>query len=251
MLSLMRASKKGRGRRFLLGAAVFFLCTGLAAAVQLHLAPIRVDLAPGQRAAALTVTNEGGEPAAFQIRAYAWSQTAQGTDELAPTEELLVSPPLSKLEPGAQQVVRLVLRRLPAEREATYRILLDEIPPPAAPGTVRIAVRQSVPVFALPNTRATARLVWRLERGADGTAWLAASNLGNRHAEVREVALAAADGAPLAVEPRPLPYVLAGATRRWRVTAPLPAGGQGLRLTARVDAATIDEPLSVGNGAVP
>ncbi|MDD3651955.1 fimbria/pilus periplasmic chaperone [Immundisolibacter sp.] len=224
---------------------------GLAAAAQLRLAPIKVHMAPGQRAAALTVTNEGSEPAAFQIRAYAWRQTSEGADDLAPTEELLVSPPLSRLEAGAQQVVRLVLRRPPTEREATYRILFDEIPPPAAPNTVRIVVRQSVPVFAPPKAKVAARLAWRIEQGADGAAWLVALNQGSRHAEVREVALATADGAALAVEPPALPYVLTGATRRWRIKAPAPAAGQELRLTARVDAATLEERVIVGNGTVP
>lgn len=252
----MKASKKERGRRSLLGAAVF-LCASLfaeaATAAQLGIAPVYVHMAPGQRAAALTVTNEGDEPAAFQIRAYVWRQTPEVADDLVPTEELLVSPPLGKLEPGAQQVVRLVLRQPPTEREASYRILLDEIPPPAAPGTVRIAIRQSIPVFALPQTKVAARITWHIERDADGTVWLAASNLGNRHAEVREVALTTAEGTALAVEPRPLPYVLAGATQRWRIAAPTPAAGQVLHLTARVGAATVEERISVSgrDGAAP
>lgn len=250
----MSVLRKREDRRFLGWLVAIFWCASLLAesarAAQLGIAPVYVRLAPGQRAAALTVTNEGSEPAAFQIRAFAWRQTPEGTDDLTPTEELLVSPPLGKLEAGAQQVVRLVLRQPPSEREATYRILLDEIPPPAAPGTVRIAIRQSIPVFALPQTKVSARLTWRIERSADGTFWLVASNVGTRHAEVREVALTTAEGAALAVEPRPLPYVLAGATQRWRIEAPV-AAGQVLRLTARVDAATIEEHVTIGDGSAP
>lgn len=136
-----------------------------------------------------------------------------------------------------------MLRKPAVEREATYRILVDEIPPPPAPGTVRIALRLLIPVFAAPAARAAAQLRWRVER--DGTqAWLVAANTGNRHASVRDIALVAPTGETLAVTVR-LPYVLAGATRRWPLAAPPPAIGQVLRLTARDDARAIDAQVPV------
>lgn len=250
-MRLMLELRNGRVlRRWLavIGALGAIMVANLAGAAQLEVVPVIVRMAPGQKAAALTLTNPGDSALAFQIRAYAWSQAPEG-DALAPTEELLISPPLGNLAAGASQVVRLVLRQAPAGREATYRILLDEIPPPSEPGTVRIALRQSVPVFALPATRMVAKLRWRIERENDA-AWLVAVNEGNRHAEVRNVALVTSADAALPVEAKPLPYLLVDATQRWRIQAPSLAPGQVLRLTARIGAASIDERVAVG-GATP
>lgn len=229
------------GQRLTLAVAVA-LFTGTAIPGELGVAPVNVQLAAGARAAVLTLTNAGTEPTAFQIRAFAWRQTATD-DPLTPTNELLVSPPLGELAAGASQIVRLVLRKLAVGREAAYRILVDEIPPPAAPGTVRIALRLSIPVFAAPVARAAAQLRWRVEQ--DGTqAWLVAANTGNRHASVRDIALVTPAGERLAVT-IPRPYVLAGATRRWPLAPPLPTPGQVLRLTARDDAQAIDTQVTV------
>lgn len=232
-----------------IGALGVGMAASLVAAAELEVAPVIVQMAPGQRAAALTISNPGDSAMAFQIRAYAWSQTESG-DLLAATEELLVSPPLGSLPTGVSQVVRLVLRRVPAGREATYRILVDEIPPPTAPGTVRIALRQSIPIFAEPATRVATKLRWRVERAGE-VAWLVALNDGSRHAEVRDIALTVPGGDALPVDPKPLPYLLVGATLRWRIRAPNLAPGQVLRLTARVDAADLDERVAVDRAIPP
>ena len=109
-------------------------------------------------------------------------------DELQPVSELLASPPLATIPAGATQVVRLVLRRPAIGREASYRILLDQIPPPAEPGTVRIALRLSIPVFAEPTAHAVADCAGRSNpRG--GKLYLVAVNEGSRHETVRDLTL--------------------------------------------------------------
>ncbi|HEX4652543.1 MAG TPA: fimbria/pilus periplasmic chaperone, partial [Granulicella sp.] len=97
-------------------------------------------------ATVLTVGNQSNHEIAFQIRAFAWQQNRAGDDQLAATDELLASPPLASVAPGASQVARLVLRRPPQGREATYRILLDELPPAGQAGRVHVALRLSIPV---------------------------------------------------------------------------------------------------------
>ena len=230
--------------RLLAGLLVAALGAGTVAAGELAVTPVNGHLAAGAKAAALTLTNAGTEPTAFQIRAFAWGQTATD-DPLTPTDDLLVSPPLGKLAAGARQTLRLVLRRQPVGREATYRILIDEIPPPAAPGAVRVALRLSIPVFAAPATAVATQLGWRVER--DGAAaWLVAINTGNRRASLRDLQLTTAAGARLPIVTKTLPYVLAGATRRWPLAPPLPALGQVLRLTAGSgDAKAIDTQVTV------
>jgi fimbrial chaperone protein len=216
---------------------------GAAHAQGLTVLPVTIELAPGQSATALTVINQADSDTSFQVRAYAWSQQ-NGSDQLNPTGDLLASPPLGTIAVKATQVVRLVLRRPPQVGEATYRILLDQIPPPASPGTVRIALRLSIPVFAEPATRALPHVQWRIE--TDGRqASLVAVNDGNRHETVRNIALA--DGGTAKVEANVSPYILGGATRRWRlvVSGAPPAPGATMHLTAQGALGAIDQPVSV------
>lgn len=77
------------GRRLILATALA-LVAGAASAGDLAAAPVNVHLAAGARAAALTLTNTGTAPTAFQIRAFAWGQTATD-DPLTATGELLIS----------------------------------------------------------------------------------------------------------------------------------------------------------------
>src|SRR5262249_15798121 len=150
--------------------------------------------------------------------------------------ELLASPPIATLSPGASQVVRLVLRRPPQDREATYRILFDQLPPPKEAGIVHIAVRLSIPVFAEPSSKVAPRVQWRINF-EKGQAWLIAVNEGSRHLTVSDINLHLADGRVLKVEIKAPPHILAGSARRWRILAkdPLPGLGATVRLTADAD----------------
>jgi fimbrial chaperone protein len=231
------------------GLLIALLTGGTAKAQSLTVLPVSIQMAPGQMATTLTVINQSDSETSFQVRTFTWSQLGSGDDQLAATNELLASPPLATIAAGATQVVRMVLRRPPQGQEASYRILLDQLPPPAAPGTVRIALRLSIPILAEPATRAAPHVQWRIESGG-GQAWLVAVNDGNRHETVRDIVLATAGGASLKVEANVSPYVLAGATRRWRIVAasPGPALGASLHLTARADAGAIDQTVSVAAG---
>jgi fimbrial chaperone protein len=238
-------------RKAVAGAPALFLaaCVALAApaarAQGLSVLPVITHLGPGQMTATLTVTNQDSAPTSFQLRAYAWSQP-NGADQLTPTDMLLASPPLGTIAPGGSQVVRMMLRQPPEGKEATYRILLDQIPPPASPGMVRISLRLSMPVFAEPATRAVPHLVWHVERTGEH-ADLVAVNDGGRHASLHDIALSAPGGVTLHPQPNQSPYILAGATRHWRLAASgaWPAPGATLRLTAQSDASRIDEPVTV------
>jgi fimbrial chaperone protein len=243
------ASRGWRAVKNLLGATALLALAGLQAAYSpaeaqgLTVLPVSIQLVPGQMATALTVINQTDSETAFQVRAFAWAQSGAGDDQLTPTNELLASPPLGTIGAGATQVVRLVLRRPASGHEAAYRILLDQIPPPASPGTVRIALRLSIPVFAEPAGRVAPHVQWRIEN--DGRqALLVAVNDGTQHETARDLALGAAK-----VDAKTSPYILAGATRRWRILSPSALStGASLRLTGRGDAGGIDESVQVVAG---
>lgn len=185
------------------------------AAQPLGISPVTLQLAPGQAATSLTVTNQGDRPTAIQLRVFAWNQD-KGEDELVTTDHLIISPPITTIAPAATQVVRLMLRRPATGKEASYRILLDQIPAATEPGVVQVALRVSMPLFAAPVTRIASALRYHLEQ-RDGRPWLVAVNTGSRHETVRDIQLTSADGRHLKIADGVLPYVLAGATRRWLI----------------------------------
>jgi len=222
--------------------------TGVAAGAQsLSVLPVNIFLPPGQRATTLTVTNHGNSETAIQIRAYAWNQP-DGEDQLTTSDVVVVSPPLATIAPGATQVIRLILRLPPlsGDPEATYRILVDQIPPPAEPGIVHVVLRLSIPIFALPTTRAPSIVRYHVELNA-GQVYLVGVNEGRRHEAIRDIVLSTSDGRKLKTESSASPYILSGATRRWPIAAqgPLPLPKETLRLTAHSDAGAVEEQVSV------
>lgn len=226
-------------------AVLVLLAVPVARAQALSVLPVNVFLAPGQRAATLSVTNQGRSQTAIQIRAFAWDQK-DGSDELITTDEVIASPPIATIAPGATQVVRLILRQLPQHQEATYRILVDQIPPPAEPGVVHVVLRLSIPIFAEPPTPATPHVSFHLERNA-GQLVLVGTNTGLRHDVIRGILLRTSDGKDLKEAPGGLPYILAGATRRWSLVGngSLPRLNAALQLTAQGETGSIEQPVAV------
>ena len=186
----------------------------------------------------------------MQLRAFSWKQT-NGVEELTPTTDVQLSPPIVTIAPGATQVVRLVLRRAPKGNEATYRVLLDQIPPAAESGTVRIALRLSIPVFAAPTGRALAKMQYRVEN-KDGLATLVAVNEGTRHDTLRDVSLTGSGGSEMKAGANASPYILAGATRSWPIamgaSGVLPLPGTTVQMSAVADAGALSQPLMVVGG---
>lgn len=229
----------------LVAAFFFFLPGGLAGAQALKVIPVNIQMPPGQRTATLTVINEGNTETAIQIRAYAWNQS-DGNDQLTSSNEVLASPPLTTIAAGATQVVRLVLRRTPEGREATYRILLDQIPSAAVPGEVKIVLRMSIPIFAQPKNRTASHVQFHIERDA-GQVYLVGINNGLRHEAIRDIVLSTKDGRKLKTAAGAAPYILAGVTRRWLIAAqgPQPLANETLQMTARADTGAIEQQVRV------
>ena len=242
-------SHRNRAVSSLAATLAFGIFTIPAGAHGITIDPVNVVMAPGQAAATLTIANGGDQEISFQIRAFAWQQDRAGDSQLARTDELLVSPPLGTIAPGATQIARLVLTRAPQDRELSYRILIDELPPPAQAGVVRVALRFSIPVFAEPAGIVAPHVQWRI--ATQGTqAWLVALNDGTRHQSVHEIALRAADGRTLRLKSDTPPYVLAGGEHRWiiQLQGLLLSPGSVMRLTALGDGEAIDQQVRVDGG---
>ena len=241
-------ARRRKATAFALAAILALLFTSLAAEAQaLSVLPVNIFLQPGQAATTLTVTNQGTSKTAVQIRAYAWNQH-DGDDQLTSSEEVVISPPIASIAPGGNQVVRLVLRLPPMGRdqESTYRILVDQIPPPAEPGIVHVVLRLSIPIFAEPMKRTVPNVQFHVEVKA-GQIYLVAVNNGLRHDVVRDIELSTSDGRKLKPVPGTSPYILAGASRRWNIAAqgPLPLPSETLTLTGHSDSGAIEQQVRV------
>ena len=195
--------------------------------------PVRLTLAPGAMSTSLLLENTGDQPVLVQAELMAWSQQ-DGKDVLTPSQALVVSPPIFKVAPGAAQTVRLgLLKPVAGDREITYRLFLQEVPQPPAPGEqgVSVALRLGLPVFVLPKTRAAPQLAWRAK--PDGRdIRLSLTNSGTAHVQAVDCKLYRADGTLIA-EQQLGAYVLAGQTRSWQIKPTQPWKGEKLKLTAR------------------
>jgi fimbrial chaperone protein len=229
-----------------LAAILVIPLTSLAAGAQaLAVLPVNIFVQPGQKASTLTVTNQGTTETSIQIRAFAWNQP-DGEDQLTTSDVVVVSPPLATIAAGATQVIRLILRQPPQGAEATYRILVDQIPPPAEPGTVHIVLRLSIPIFVQPTTRAVPHLQFHVESDG-GQVYLVGTNDGLRHEVIRNIELSTSDGRTLKADSSSTPYILAGVTRRWHIVlqGAMPRPSESLRLTAHSDAGAIEQQVPV------
>ena len=115
------------------GIILLVMGASVASAASLGVSPVRVTLSESQSMGAITVRNDGAEPVSMQMEMLNWSQ-AEGKDVLTPTRDLLANPPIFTVPAGGSQLVRVGLRRAPdGQRELTYRIGLQELPPPPIP----------------------------------------------------------------------------------------------------------------------
>ena len=181
----------------------------------------------------MSLENTGDAPVLVQAEVLAWSQ-ADGKEVLTPSQDLVVSPPIFKVAPGASQIVRIgLLNRTDSAREVTYRLFLQEVPGPPRPGEqgVNVALRLGLPVFILPKGGAAPQLAWEA-RPEGGNIRLTLANSGNGHTQAVDCKLYREDGTLIAEQALGA-YVLAGQTRSWIIKPSQPWGGGKLRLVAQ------------------
>ena len=203
--------------------AVMFLVLGSiqAAASSLQVTPVRIQVETPAAASTITVSNPGDTPLAAQLRVFKWTRI-DGKDSLAPTKDVVASPPLAKLAPGQPYVVRIIrVSKKPLDGEETYRLLVDEIPgrqvsaPSFGP---RFAIRQSIPVF-FTDPAAAPRLSWAATV-KNGKLLLKARNEGGRRVRISALNVTNQSGASLSYGKNFIGYVFGRSTEQWTAAAP-------------------------------
>jgi len=221
-----------------------WLLMGSATAASLQVAPTSLQLTPRQNADALWLTNSGTAPVQVQVRVFEWRQDT-GQDQLLPTTDLQVSPPMQSLAAGQQQLIRVVrsVPDAPASQRA-YRVIVDELPTvdPRRTG-MQFVLRYSMPVFVQPGVDGPLdhALQVRLTRLDDGRPALEVHNRGNSYAQLADIGLGPVDR-PQIIHPGLLGYVLGGQTMRWPLDVPV-ARLAGATFSAKINGESAQTPL--------
>jgi len=132
----------------------------------LGVSPTMLDARKGEKVSGLRVRNSDKKVINVQARLMRWMQGEQG-DVYVPAEGVVASPPATKIQPGKENLVRVVrTAKHPVIGEESYRLLVDELPDPAAQkeGQVSILIRHSVPVFFSNPKALEAQPHWRIEK---------------------------------------------------------------------------------------
>lgn len=228
-------------------AAVLLAVSGLAGASGLQVSPTTVEVSAARGAGGLNLVNNSSRTLTAQARVFRWTQ-ADGEDVLEPTTDLAISPPMLELPPGGRQLVRVIRLGPPPAEEASYRVIVDELPledqhDGQEGAALRFVLRYSVPVFLAPaNGQPTAPMLHTRVLGVEGGRQLEVQNLGNGRAQVGGLVYVTTAGERISVAPGLAGYVLPGQYRRWDLPAELatlPGGSFEARINGEPSARTL------------
>jgi fimbrial chaperone protein len=203
-------------RRLIQAAVAAALCPASAWAGTLAVDPVQVAIDENRRTASVKIVNRGAAPSIIKVKALAWSQV-DGRDVREPTADLIASPPVVTIAPGATQIVRVGFRN-PGRRRGSYRLILEETPELNGSG-VRVALRLDLPVFAYLKAAAVDAVNWSAWKGADGHWVIEASNAHDGHVRLALTDIAAGSGLKLDGSLAP-GVVLPRSSRRWILAKP-------------------------------
>ncbi|MFT3726178.1 MAG: fimbria/pilus periplasmic chaperone [Hyphomonadaceae bacterium] len=171
------------------------------------LSPLTLVMERDKTIVTLHVQNDDKEPRIFEVQAFRWSQEG-GEDRLAPAIDLVVTPPIVKLAPGEEKIIRVGVMKKDRESngEKAYRLLLRDITPTELQaGELHLQMQYLLPLFVSPvRPHGGVQLVEAAS--SDDTRCIKITNTGNVHAKL---VWTAGDGAPESVSPTQK-YVLAG-----------------------------------------
>lgn len=192
---------------------------------------------PGDEAQSFAVSDSGTDTVHVQIRLFRWHN--KGTEDVyEPTQDIGFSPAIVSLAPNESQVVRMVVLAPRRLQEGSYRLFIDQLPPPPRAGTVTLPVRFVVPVFVQgehPSSKPA--LTWKAT-ARSGETVVTAINTGAVHARLVDLGYVAG-GHEQIVVPGLAGYVLAGEQRSWA----FPYRGSSLEIVAQSEQGPIHQSI--------
>jgi len=155
-----------------------------------------------------------------QIRVFRWTQTG-GADRLAPTTDVVASPPSQTLDPTPTMSCALCgAAKQPVAGEESYRVVVDELPDPSRrqPGVVNVVLRYSLPVFFRSAGAARSQVSWTVRQNGNALA-VTAKNAGQQRLKIADLKLADGTGKSITLGSGLVGYVLGNATMQWSFPA--------------------------------
>lgn len=224
-----------------------------AAASGLQVSPISITLRAERNADGLWLSNTGETALHAQVRVFRWTQES-GEEKLLPSQELAISPPMLALAPGGRQLVRVIrLGPPPQDVEASYRVIVDELPLETAAAKksgLQFVLRYSIPVFLSPAGEAPPASALRARLDvSEAKAALEIDNPGKVHAQIADLVFIDAAGQRHAVAPGLLGYALPGQRMRWPLAHPSSLFDKGGTLKARINGEAAEQSLPLDSTA--
>ncbi|MEY4729009.1 MAG: sigma-fimbria biosis chaperone protein [Pseudomonadota bacterium] len=173
------------------------LLTGLltsasAMAGNFAVSPIRLDFDRTTKTGVIAITNDDEDKLQIQMKAFEWTQDADGKDKYEETDDLIFFPKIATLEKGEQRLLRTSYKIPATEKQKTYRLFIEEIPgPQKAPvqgAQIAVAVRFGVPIFLKPLKEEVKGEVDSVKY-ADGKLNVKIKNAGNTHFFINNIQL--------------------------------------------------------------
>ncbi|MEM7024356.1 MAG: molecular chaperone [Pseudomonadota bacterium] len=233
--------KVGRTGMRWIGCLIVCLLCGAAYGATLQVSPVRISISADGKAAVVRLHNQSDVPTLIQVEALMWNE-ADLTN--APrTPEILAVPPVFEIGAGAEQVIRLALRRpMTSDTEQAYRLLITEVPRAVGDGEegISFALRLNLPVFVTPKG-ALPQPAWSLAGGE-----LKLGNRGNAHVRVRNFALFVDGDEDPVFTSNDGGYVLAGGERSWQLDLGRVKTGAALTIKAETNLGDLESVVEVG-----
>ena len=189
-------------------------------AASLRVSPVILDLKAPTASSSLRIWNEAKSPINVQVRIFRWTQQ-NGSDVLTAADDVVASPPMTQLKPGAENLVRIVrLSKVPIKAEESYRVIVDELPSRGKPqsGTINLVIRHSIPVFFADAAASDAEPVWSVTPQANGYK-VSVSNKGLKRIRIANLKLLGGNGQAVAQQQGLVGYVLGNSNTSWMVPA--------------------------------
>lgn len=147
-----------------LAALLGLALSTIVSAGQVYVSPVIINVDATTKTQAVQITNPGTEAVTYQATLLKWTQV-EGENVLTPTEEVLASPLIIKIEGGQKRALRFMRMSMNPTIGQFYKLQLRELPSDVKPeetkgmsGAVRIYYNLLIPVGFQPKGASPAHL---------------------------------------------------------------------------------------------
>jgi fimbrial chaperone protein len=205
----------------MLVCALCALMPGGSIAGLFSISPIRIDLDRRNKTDSITVSNdETARKIEMQAKLFEWTQDAKGNDVYVESNDLVFFPRIFAVDKQDQRVVRVGLKVPAGNTEKSYRLFIEELPPPADPARkgaqVLFVLRFGIPIFVRPDKEKLGGAIDGME-ATPTAATIVVKNTGNQNFQIQSLRVKSGAAYENEIVGG---YVLAGATKH--ITAQFP-----------------------------